>query len=196
MSTPSEERLHWNNIDHEIGHDLHGLPPYDVDRVAARILGPTERLYRILDMGCGIGRLTNLIATLRPQAEVFGFDVSANAIAKASLDAPRNVAYMVGNGRLIPSAFPDTFDLIYSVTMLQHVPHVAKYLYLDNAIDSLAPGGVMKVTLAVGNEPKTFLNHQMDQFELDELALYLAGFGQVTVSNDTENDWTWIEVRT
>ena len=55
--------------------------------------GLTDRLargIRVLDLGCGQGRIVNRLAAMYPQSTFVGMDLSAEAIASAKDDATRN----------------------------------------------------------------------------------------------------------
>lgn len=100
---------------------------------------------RLLEIGCGIGRMTRHLAGIF--AEIHGTDVSAEMIEQARLrfaDAP-NVSFHETNG-LDFAALPDRyFDVIFSVYVFQHVP--SPEVVRSNIRDAcrvLAPGGVFK----------------------------------------------------
>lgn len=100
---------------------------------------------RLLEIGCGIGRMTRRLADLF--GEVHGTDVSAEMIRQAQerfRDAP-NVSFYATNG-LDFSAFPDAhFDVVFSVYVFQHVPtpEIVRANIRD-ACRVLKPGGVFK----------------------------------------------------
>lgn len=103
-------------------------------------VGPGQR---VLEIGCGIGRLTRAIA--RRGAFVIGLDVSAEMVAQAErvlADVSDRVRLVVGNGRdLAPCADQDV-DLVYSFVTFQHIPDpdvTAGYLREMGRV--LRPGG-------------------------------------------------------
>lgn len=98
---------------------------------------------KILDLGCGIGRLT----------QGFGVDVSPGMIEKAK---PGN-EYRVGDGRTIP--YPDNFfDSAFSLFMFQHIPDLAKHEYLEEVFRVLKRG-IFRFQYVVGKEMSRF-NYQ------------------------------------
>lgn len=197
IQTTQDEDIWWSNlIGDEVDHNLHGNPPYDVASVAERIVAACLYPGRILDMGCGVGRLTNHIARELDTSSVLGFDISSPSVAAATLDSPANALYWHSDGRTIPAGITGVFDLIYSVTMFQHIPHDAKWAYICQAADRIRPGGAFVVTVAVGDEPPTFLNHQLSEKELDEFCLAMTDlFATVSVDGPDDNGWTWLEAR-
>lgn len=197
IQTPSAEREHWDAIDRTNPVDLHGDPPYDVERVIGRLQAAHRhpKPTRVLDMGCGIGRLTYAVAKMLPEGMVYGFDISVQNVFVAAAHIPpmANALYWKNDGRSIPAGITGTFDLIYSVTMFQHIPHDAKWGYICQAAERIRPGGAFVFTVAVGDEPPTFLNHQLTEQELEDFASAMTSlFTTVSVDYDEVNDWTWV----
>jgi SAM-dependent methyltransferase len=100
---------------------------------------------RLLEIGCGIGRMTKHLAQI--YGEVHGVDVSAEMISLACArfrDAD-NVFFYETNG-LDFSALPDDyFDIIFSAYVFQHAPSVdVIHANIRDACRALKPGGVFK----------------------------------------------------
>jgi SAM-dependent methyltransferase len=110
-------------------------------------LGLPTRWERLLDFGCGAGRLSQ---GLSPYAdEVVGVD-----IAPSMLETARRLDRSAGNIRFVLndapdlSQFPDGhFDLVYSALVLQHLPRPAIDRYLAEFLRVLRPGGTAVVGL-------------------------------------------------
>lgn len=193
----ADERFWWENLnEQEIDDNTAGYPPYDVDEVARRILnaiGPVSGFARLLDLGCGVGRLTERIARMvTPEVEIVGVDISRTMIDKARRWPDNNVLYRVGDGRTLPEQ-AGQYDGVWSVAMFQHIPHEAKMVYLADVYDHLRPGGVFLFTVAVGDEDM-FLNHQLTDTQLDEMLSWMSViFDTVTRHPPDINHWTWIE---
>lgn len=80
---------------------------------------------RVLDIGCGIGRLETGFSEMF--GEVVGLDVSGEMIARAKEQAPdlSNVTFVKGNGHDL-AEFPDGhFDFVFSYLTFQHIPEKA-----------------------------------------------------------------------
>ena len=105
------------------------------DRIAAEI--PLER-GRILDVGCGPGRLTRRIAAARPNAQVMGLDLSADMIRQAER-GPRLPNLAFRRGRPASLAREEPFDFAVSVLSFHHWEEPAQDLAAIHRI--LAPGG-------------------------------------------------------
>ena len=107
-------------------------------RVLARLeAGPDER---ILDLGCGTGRLTTQIAASVPRGRVVGLDRSGAmlAVARASRDERvRPAAYVQADGAAVP--FAHAFDAVFSAATLHWIPDHQRVF--DSVRDALRPGG-------------------------------------------------------
>jgi len=120
----------------------------DVDytvRWLRRLSLPT-RYGRVLDFGCGVGRLSQALA--RQADEVVGVDIS-----RPMLDTARQLDRSGGRCRFVPGddlgAFPDGhFDLVNCVLVLQHLPRPAIDRYVVEFLRVLRPGGIAVLQLA------------------------------------------------
>ncbi len=97
---------------------------------------------RVIDLGCGAGNVTALLAQRFPTAEVIGIDASESMLAKARAAAPSCRFVAADIGAWTPDAPP---DLIYSNAALHWVGgHEALFPRL---LSLLAPGGVLAVQM-------------------------------------------------
>jgi SAM-dependent methyltransferase len=109
---------------------------------AAQLGHPRGRA-RALDFGCGLGRLT------RPLAghfdECVGLDISEGMVREArrlNADAP-GASFVVNAAEDLRRFDDQSFDLVYSVIVLQHVPdRDAIESYIAEFCRVLAPGGL------------------------------------------------------
>ena len=100
---------------------------------------------RVLEIGCGKGRVVRYLAAQRAGAQFFGIDVSKEMIRLAwesdQNNLPRNLCFVVGDGSTF-DAFPDQFfDVLYSYIVFQHLPRHIVRSYLRHAERILKPGG-------------------------------------------------------
>jgi SAM-dependent methyltransferase len=116
--------------------DAEGLPP------AARVL----------DVGCGNGRLGRFLAGARPALRYTGLDTCRELIeiarAAGELGAqPEFVELDLVLGDLAAALGGQRFDFIACFGLLHHVPGQARRrALLDTLIAQLAPGGLLSVT--------------------------------------------------
>jgi SAM-dependent methyltransferase len=108
----------------------------------AGALGLPERRERALDFGCGVGRLTQALATEFARCD--GVDIAPSMIAQArALDRSGGRCVFHLNARADLGAFPDgAFDLVYSNVVLQHVAPRYARRYLEEFARVLRPGGL------------------------------------------------------
>ena len=102
---------------------------------------------RVLDFGCGAGRLTQALAQRFDRAE--GVDIAESMIALAdahNVDAS-NTTFRV-NELADLSIFPDgSFDFLMSIVVLQHMKNSLKESYLREFFRVLRPGGIAMFTV-------------------------------------------------
>lgn len=108
--------------------------------LAARVRLEAPR--RIVDVGCGPGNSTAVLAKLWPKAELSGLDSSAEMLETARESQPAVHWFQVD----ISSWEPETqYDLVFSNAVLQWVPdHEAIFPRL---MSFLVPGGALAVQL-------------------------------------------------
>ncbi|GAW67348.1 type 11 methyltransferase [Geoanaerobacter pelophilus] len=115
---------------------LHELILSQVEREAVRL----KRPLRILDAGCGTGRLCQLLA---PFGEVEGIDASREAIRYCRR---RCVAAMVGDLNRVELE-PERYDLITSIDVLYHLGVRDDVEVLKSFLGALRPGGMLILNL-------------------------------------------------
>jgi trans-aconitate 2-methyltransferase len=111
--------------------DERGRPFLDL---IARIDAESPR--RVVDLGCGPGNLTGLLAQRWPDADVLGLDSSPEMIAKAQ--AP-GVRFTVGDLREWVADEPEQVDVLVSNATLQWVPDHLELL--PRLVERVSPGG-------------------------------------------------------
>src|SRR5438876_8972233 len=90
---------------------------FDADRLNPFIT-PADT---VLDLGCGIGRVTRYVAPLC--REIWAVDVSETMLrfARERLAELPNVRFLVGRGISLPELETGSIDFVYSLLTLQHV---------------------------------------------------------------------------
>ena len=113
---------------------------------------------RVVDLGCGPGNLTRLLAERWPDAEVLGIDSSPEMIAKAQRDVP-GTAFRVDDLRAW-AASDETVDVLVSNATLQWLPDHLELL--PRLVERVRPGGWLAFQVP-GNfdEPSHTLRDQL-----------------------------------
>jgi SAM-dependent methyltransferase len=110
-------------------------------RVLLREAGPAERNLAI-DLGCGPGHTTALLAEVLRSRRTVGLDCSAGFIERARRFASDRVSFQVHDVTVAP--FPvGPADLLYCRFLLTHLRDPAKVL--ARWAEQLAPGGALMV---------------------------------------------------
>lgn len=93
----------------------------------------------VLDIGCGTGRVMEHLAPWCH--EVHGIDISNQMVGggRKRLAHLPNVHFHHGNGYDLAGFEDDSFDLLYSIVALQHMPSCATTAWL-RSITSASPG--------------------------------------------------------
>lgn len=129
----------------ELAHRLAALLP----PMAAGAKSPSSEKFRVLDLGCGAGRVLVPFAKLcRNTAQIVAADMQPQMLAKAQAACDREAVKNVQFERITlhpPYAEPlGRYDLIYLVTVLGEIPKLAEVLGL--LYRSLSPGGKLSIT--------------------------------------------------
>ncbi len=100
----------------------------------------------VVEIGCGVGRLSRVIA---PEvSHLHAFDISAEMLAEAAKIEPRNVSFHRAEGndlRILPDGIA---DLVLAYCVFQHLPSVEVLgRYLKEMVRVAKPGGIIAFTL-------------------------------------------------
>ncbi len=131
---------------------------------------------RVLDIGCGDGRITAEIAARVPSGSVVGVDSSHDMIAFAAghfTPAARpNLRFQVADAHNLP--FGEEFDLIVSFNALHWLPDPAPALRSIRA--ALKPGGMAQLRLVSAGERKSLESVLEDTRQLPRWSQYFQEF--------------------
>ncbi len=125
----------------------------DLDQLLGVLGAAVEPQDQVLEIGCGIGRLTRVLAA---RAEsVMALDVSQLMLDKAAELNPglSNVAWILGDGSNLDAIETGTVDACVSHVVFQHIPDPAITLgYIREIGRVLRPGGWAAFQLS--NDPQ------------------------------------------
>ncbi|WP_024278180.1 trans-aconitate 2-methyltransferase [Xanthobacter sp. 126] len=103
---------------------------------------PLQKAAFVVDIGCGPGNSTEILAQRFPGAELLGLDTSPAMLEAARARLP-GVTFALGDASTF--TLPKPADLIYANAVLQWVPDHATLL--PRLMSLLAPGGVLAVQM-------------------------------------------------
>ena len=106
-----------------------------------------EKHRRVLDWGCGCGRMIQHVHQLFPKCDLYGSDVDAEAISwcKENLS---HVANFSTNDSMPPLYFSDDFfDFIYGISIFTHLAKEIENKWLEELYRITKPGGHVLLTV-------------------------------------------------
>jgi len=127
---------------------------------------------RVLDLGCGDGKLTAQIAELAPDGEVLGIDASRGMIEAALPKARKNLRFLLMDIRDID--FAEQFDLVFSNATLHWVSDHPRML--QRVRRALCDGGRLRFNFAGDGNCATFCSVVREAMSSNEFAPHFAAF--------------------
>jgi SAM-dependent methyltransferase len=107
---------------------------------------PLDSFDRILDFGCGCGRILLWLERLADRCELFGTDIDAEAVEWTAANLP--FAHLDRNGQFPPLPYPDAhFDLVFSSSVFTHIDERSQDLWLAELRRVTKPGGYLLLTV-------------------------------------------------
>ncbi len=163
---------------------------------------PIQPEWKVLDLGCGIGRLTKPMAA--KCSEIIGVDFSVEMIeqAKKYLTSVCNVRLVQNNGMDL-SLFEDSyFDFVYSMITFQHIPSLAIVEnYVSEVARILKSGGYAKLqtcdgdSFASGMISPTLYHGHISKYCFQRI-LNQANLSIIMIEMGLiRNDWIWATVK-
>lgn len=142
----------------------------------------------ILEIGCGIGRLTTPMAERAVACQLHGIDISQKML---DLAPKSNVKYSLcdGTGKI---PYPDqSFESVYSMLTFQHVNAEVMQKYIEETYRVLKDNGVFRFQFVEGDHDG-FVDHN---HQLPDVKLWLRDVGFEVPKFETglvHEQWTWI----
>lgn len=123
-----------------------------VKQTFAQIVGTDFNQVRILDFGCGWGRLIRYFAKDVPEQNLFGCDPDDEILKVCSeTRVPGVLKHSDYRPQQLP--FEEKFDLIYAYSVFTHLSETTHFECLNAIFKALAPGGLLIVTV----RPRSFI---------------------------------------
>jgi ubiquinone/menaquinone biosynthesis C-methylase UbiE len=114
----------------------------------------------VLDVGCGNGRITRLIAA--SGAHVVGIDPGEKQIGRAEAEARvADETYLLGTAENLPAADASA-DIVFFFNSLHHVPEAAMDKALDEARRALKPQGWLFIAEPLAEGPQFLMQQPLN----------------------------------
>lgn len=140
---------------------------YKLERLLA-LCGPRPPVH-VIDIGCGVGLLTELLAGALPATRVTGLDVSAKSVEQAASRCARlaNVGLFMYDGHSLPPGIGGA-DLVVLANVFHHVTPPARPAFIERIVrPALSPGGRVVVFEHNPYNPVTRLVVRLCPFDRD-----------------------------
>ena len=152
---------------------------------------------RALEIGCGVGRMTRMLA--RIFGHVTGIDISEEMIARARQNTAdlTNVDLVVGDGCTLPGLADASYDYAFSFIVFQHIPSYEVIAsYCREVFRVLRPGSLFKFQVqggagVRGNELDTWLGYPISTDKAKVLAKESGFELEAQAGAGTQYFWLW-----
>ena len=132
-----------------------------------RLLKNMNKARSVLDIGCSGGLLIQELAAKYPHLDIYGIDVSEEAINQCRAAGLKNIFQMDATNPDLPKNY---FDLIISSDCLEHIENDS--LALNNWFKLLSPGGSLLLFVPAFKQlwgPHDVINHHFRRYTSGEL---------------------------
>ena len=126
-----------NNAIRQTGYVADNLVSAKLHKLRNLFPSLSEKPFRLLDFGCGVGNLYGQIANFLPTAVYTGVDPSKDSILKARSRYHGNADFQEHDSKEWEA---NEYDLIFSAGVFHHIPH-AEHKRLINKLSSLLNKG-------------------------------------------------------
>lgn len=159
--------------------------------------GRNPKDMRVLEIGCGAGRITRALANLF--GEVHAVDISGEMIARAreALQNHLNAHVYLNNGIDLSPLPDEPFDFAFSLYVFQHIPsYEIIESYISEVSRLLRPGALFKFQaqgspLVETNPEETWVGFPISLEKARELAARHGFELRYSVGEGTEEFWLW-----
>ncbi|MHB8263223.1 MAG: class I SAM-dependent methyltransferase [Acidimicrobiales bacterium] len=106
---------------------------------------------RVLEIGCGIGRLFEGLA--QRFSEVWGIDISSRMLEYGKSGCPVEARWIQGDGMTLAGVDDAAVDYIVSYEVMQHIPDLEVIAsYVKESFRVLTPGGAFQIHMRRGSD--------------------------------------------
>ncbi len=127
-----------NNAIRQTGYDADNLVSAKLHKLRSLFPSLSEKPFRLLDFGCGVGNLYEQVAEFFPTAVYTGVDPSKDSILKARSRYHGDADFQEHDS---PEWESLKYDLIFSAGVFHHIPHNEHGKIIDKLSSLLNKGG-------------------------------------------------------
>ena len=131
-----------NNSIRQTGYDVENLVAAKLHKLRSLFPSLSEKPFRLLDFGCGVGNLYGQIVEFFPAAIYTGVDPSKDSILKARSHYHGDANFQEDSCKLWEK---NEYDLIFSSGVFHHIPHVEHKVLIDKLSSLLKKGGILVI---------------------------------------------------
>jgi len=154
---------------------------------------------RMLEIGCGVGRMTRMLS--RIFGHVTGVDISEEMVRQARQNTAdqTNVELLLGDGCTLAGVADASCDFVFSFIVFQHIPaYEVMASYCREVFRVLEPGGLFKFqvqgcTGLTRSAMDTWVGYPISPAAATQLAEQ-AGFA-IERQDGAETQWYWLWFR-
>jgi 2-polyprenyl-3-methyl-5-hydroxy-6-metoxy-1,4-benzoquinol methylase len=130
----------------------------------------------VLEVGCGVGTLTGLLAKSAAKGTVLACDISQESLRMAQLRLADlgNIAYL--HTDMLDFEHNSTFDWVVFPDVLEHIPVADHFQVLTRAVAHLKPGGRVAVHIPHPDAVAWYRMHQPETLQVIDQSLNLGAF--------------------
>lgn len=145
-----------------------------------------KHMPKILDYGCGWGRITRLMATLSDDANVHGVDVDSRLIASANECASTIRFSEIESMGTLPFD-TDYLDLAFANSVFSHLSEVSAIATLGELTRVLSPDGLLIISVLEQGEMEKFYSNVKQKEWIEKV---LGGQGEAE-QRLKQNNFVW-----
>jgi SAM-dependent methyltransferase len=139
----------------------------DMEKVLSRHGLTLSTFNRILDFGCGCGRVLRCLPRSEQSQLPDGTDIDAEAISWCQIHYSHYARFAV-NSSAPPLNFPnDSFDFVYSISIFTHLPEEMQFAWLQELQRVVKPGGYLLLSFRGENHFARIPNEDQSRMERD-----------------------------
>lgn len=129
---------------------------------------------RVLEIGCGIGTVTSLLAKANPKGFVLGVDISPKSIehARRNLASQKHVRFLVSD--MSDFREPDRFDLVVLPDVIEHIPEEQHPALFASIADHLTPNGRVLINVPNAQLLEYMHKHEPETLQVIDQPIHLA----------------------